>query len=68
MKRSEDPTSWSDLVSLCGREYLLAANRDARAFVVHMAGLVHGLRNMYRLPLHRRHVLALESLQVPPPT
>jgi hypothetical protein len=50
------------------REYLLAANRDARAFVVHMAGLVHGLRNMYRLPLHRRHVLALESLQVPPPT
>ena len=46
------------------REYLMAANRDARAFVVHMAGLVYALRNQYRLPVHARHLLALESLQL----
>ena len=46
------------------REYLLAANSDARAFVVHMAGLVYALRNQYRLPVHARHLLALESLQL----
>lgn len=46
------------------REYLLAATQDARAFVVHMAGLVHALRNQHRLALHRRHLLALESLQL----
>lgn len=42
----------------------MAANRDGRAFVVHMAGLVYSLRNQYRLPLHERHVLALEALQL----
>ena len=46
------------------RESLLAATSDARAFVVHMAGLVYALRNQHRLPLHRRHLLALESLQL----
>ncbi|GAB5030607.1 gtp pyrophosphokinase [Nannochloropsis oceanica] len=46
------------------REYLMAANSDARAFVVHMAGLVYALRNQYRLPVHARHLLALESLQL----
>ena len=46
------------------REYLMAANSDARAFVVHMAGLVYALRNQYRLPVHERHLLALESLQL----
>lgn len=45
-------------------EYLLAANSDARAFVVHMAGLVYALRNQYRMPVHERHLIALESLQV----
>lgn len=29
-----------------------------------MAGLVYALRNQHRLPLHRRHLLALESLQL----
>jgi hypothetical protein len=47
-----------------GREYLLAANNDARAFVVHMAGLVHSLRAQHRMAPHQRHVLALEALQV----
>ena len=46
------------------REYLMAANSDARAFVVHMAGLVYALRNQYRIPVSDRHLLALESLQL----
>jgi hypothetical protein len=46
------------------REYLLAATQDARAFVVHMAGLVYALRNQHRMALHRRHLLALEALQL----
>lgn len=29
-----------------------------------MAGLVYALRNQHRLPLHRRHLLALEALQL----
>jgi len=46
------------------RQHLVNENSDARAFVVHMAGLLHALRNQYRMPVHARHVLALESLQL----